>query len=594
MIHGAASGFSVIQSQLKGLKERIDEVKSLLERQQELLRRRGINLPPNAIDRLWTLRSSIDQLSVSLVDSHMKLTQLRRLADTTALINSAQETELVLNEVMETVIQLTQAERGYIVLRNRESGEMEFTVARGLSAEETAIGGRIVSWSVINQVVESGEPLLTVDAGADDSLAHSESIAGFALLSILAVPLKVRDEVIGVAYCDNRVMAGLFKENELDLLTSFGQQAAVAIENARLFEDIRAQMALVEEMQVRLSNIFASIGSGVITVNGENCVLVCNEAAEAITGCRNDEVASLPLRQVLQGVTEAFYDNIDRVRREQMQHIWAERFERGGRQMYWQVVASPLRGDDQVNHGVALVIDDLTERKEQEEQRRLLGTFISAELLENLGSISELDTSPTERDISAMFADVRGFTAFSELLQPEDLMRVVNRYLGAASDAITHHDGVVDKYLGDAVTALWNTQLNPQADHALRAVSAALAIMAEVYALHQVIDPDHRLHFGIGIHSGHSVLGMVGGANRIEFAALGEAPDACKFLQENAEPGEIIISAATYDLVKDHFAAEAVAARQMKPGFEGFETIYRLVGDVGYGRPGALNGGGRN
>ncbi len=588
----AASGFSVIQSQIKGLKERIDEVKSLLERQQELLRRRGINLPPNAIDRLWTLRSSIDQLSVSLVDSHMKLTQLRRLADTTALINSAQETDLVLNDVMETVIQLTQAERGYIVLRNRESGEMEFAVARGLSAEETAIGGRIVSWSVINQVVESGEPLLTVDAGADDSLAHSESIAGFALLSILAVPLKVRDEVIGVAYCDNRVMAGLFKENELDLLTSFGQQAAVAIENARLFEDIRAQMALVEEMQVRLSNIFASIGSGVITVNGDNCVIVCNEAAEAITGIRNAEVASLPLRQVLGGVTEGFYDNIDMVRREQMQYIWAERFELRGRQMYWQVVASPLRGDDQVSHGVALVIDDLTERKEQEEQRRLLGTFVSDELLENLGSISELDTSPTERAISAMFADVRGFTAFSELLQPEDLMRVINRYLGAASEAVTNHDGVVDKYLGDAITALWNTQLNPQADHALRAVNAALAIMAEVNALHQIIDPDHRLHFGIGIHSGISVLGMVGGANRIEFAALGEAPDACKFLQENAEPGEIIISADTYDLVKEQFEAEAMPARQMKPGFEGFDTIYRVVSEAGYGRPGALNGGG--
>ena len=160
---------------------------------------------------------------------------------------------------METVIQLTQAERGYIVLRNRDTGELEFRVARGLSAEETAIGGRIVSWTIINQVVESGEPLLTVNAGADDNLAHSESIVGFALLSILAVPLKVRDEVIGVAYCDNRVMAGLFKENELDLLTSFGQQAAVAIENAQLFEDIRAQMALIEEMQIRLSNIFASI-----------------------------------------------------------------------------------------------------------------------------------------------------------------------------------------------------------------------------------------------------------------------------------------------------------------------------------------------
>ena len=588
----ASSGFSAIQTQLKGLKQRTDEAKSLLEKQQVLLQQRGIKMPINAIDRLWTLRSSIDKLSVGLVDSHMKLQQLRRLADTTALVNSAQETDEVLNQVMETVIQLTQAERGYIVLKNRHTGELEFTVARGLSAEETAIGGRIVSWTIINQVVEGGEPLLTVDAGADDSLAHSESIAGFSLLSILAVPLKVRDEVIGVAYCDNRVMAGLFKENELDLLTSFGQQAAVAIENARLFEDIRAQMALVEEMQIRLSNIFASIGSGVITINGDNCVIVCNEAAEGITGIDNDACNGLPLREVLRGVTEIFYENIEMVRHDHMQHLWAERFERHGQQKYWQVVASPLRDENHINRGVALVIDDLTERKEQEEQRRLLGTFVSEALLENIGSISELDTSPTERTISAMFADLRDFTAFSEYLQPEDLMRIINRYLGAASDAVTTHDGIVDKYLGDAITALWNTQLNHQADHAIRALWAAKAIMEEVRALHAVVDPDHRLHFGIGIHTGHSVLGMVGGANRIEFAALGEATDDSKFLQENAEPGEIIISADTFELVKNHCDAEAIPPTKMKAGFEHHQVVYR----VGEGRlnrngmSGAFNG----
>ena len=589
----SSSGFSAIQSQLKGLKQRADEVKTLLEKQQELLRRRGITLPANAIDRLWTLRSSIDKLSVGLVDSHMKLQQLRRLADTTALVNSAQETDEVLNQVMETVIQLTQAERGYIVLRNRDTGELEFRVARGLSAEETAIGGRIVSWTIINRVVESGEPLLTVNAGADDNLAHSESIVGFALLSILAVPLKVRDKVIGVAYCDNRVMAGLFKENELDLLTSFGQQAAVAIENAQLFEDIRAQMALIEEMQIRLSNIFASIGSGVITINGENLIIVCNEAAEEITGIHNEDAIGLPLRQVLYGVTETFYDYLEMVRREHMQHIWAERFELHGLQKYWQVVASPLRGDDQVNHGVAMVIDDLTERKEQEEQRRLLGTFVSEALLDNIGSISELDTSPTERTISAMFADVRGFTAFSEYLEPEDLMRIINRYLGAASDAITTCDGIVDKYLGDAITALWNTQLNHQADHAERAVRAAQAILAEVLALHEIIDPDHQLYFGIGIHTGHAVLGMVGGANRIEFAALGEATDDCKFLQENAEPGEIIISADTYALVQDLFEVDAIEPKKMKPGFEHHKVIYRVRVDryADNGISAAVNGG---
>ena len=571
-----SQGFSAIQAEVRGLKQRADEIKTLLEQQQELLRRRGISLPANAIDRLWTLRSSIDQLAAGLVDSHMQLQQLRRLAETTALVNSPQETDEVLNQVMETVIQLTQAERGYIVLKNRETGELEFKVARGLSAEETAAGGRIVSWSVINMVAESGEPLLTMDAGADDKFSHSESIAGFSLLSILAVPLKARDEVIGVAYCDNRIMAGLFKENELGLLTSFGQQAAVAIENARLFEDIRAQMALIEEMQVRLSNIFASIGSGVITINDENCVIVCNEAAEEITGASNYEAVGERLHTVLPHVTESFYEYVELVRRERTQHIWAERFEHHGRQRYWQVVASPLRGEDEVSHGVALVIDDLTERKEQEEQRRLLGTFIPEALLANIGSISELDTSPAEHTISAMFADVRGFTAFSEYLQPEDLMRIVNRYLGAASDAITRQDGIVDQYLGDAITALWNTQLNQQEDHALRAVRAAYAILAEVQAIHEVLNVDERLHFGIGIHTGHSVLGMVGGANRIEFAALGEAPDVGKFLQENAEPGEVIISAETWQEVKDLVEAEPIRARKLRDGFEDYQTIYRV------------------
>ena len=569
-------GFGAIQTQIRGLKQRADEVKTLLEQQQQLLRRRGINLPATAIDRLWTLRSSIDKLSVGLVDAHMQLQQLRRLADTTALVNSAQETDQVLNEVMETVIQLTQAERGYIVLKNRNTGELEFKVARGLSAEETAAGGRIVSWSVINMVVQSGQPLLTVNAGADDNIDQSKSIVGFNLLSILAVPLKARDETIGVAYCDNRLMAGLFKENELELLTSFGQQAAVAIENARLFEDIRAQMALIEEMQVRLSNIFASIGSGVITVNGEDCVTVCNEAAEAITGARNEVLVGVSLREVLPHLTEGFYEYIERVRRERTQHIWAERFEHHGQQKYWQVVASPLRGGGEVNHGVALVIDDLTERKEQEEQRRLLGTFIPEALLQNIESISELDTSPAERTITAMFADVRGFTAFSEYLQPEDLMRIINRYLGAASDAINAQDGIVDQYLGDAITAVWNTQLNQQEDHALSAVLAAQAILAQVRALHDVVAPDHRLRFGIGIHTGHSVLGMVGGANRIEFAALGEAPDVCRFLQENAEPDEIIISAATYAAVKDQVDAEALSLPVTKAEFQQHVLAYRV------------------
>lgn len=574
MNDNTTSSMNAVQVQLKNLKKRTEDVNALLKQQHQVLRSRGMNLPSTALDGLRGLRQGIDNLSRTILDAQVELQQLRRLAATSALINSAQETDEVLNQVMETVIQLTQAERGYIVLKNRETGELEFRTARGLSASESANGQRIVSWSVINQVAESGEPLLTDNASADSNINNSDSIVGFALRSILAVPLKVRGEVIGVAYCDNRIMAGLFKQNELELLTGFGQQAAVAIENARLFEDIRAKLATIEELQTQLYNIFASIATGVITVNGDDYVIVCNEAAEKITG--TEQAIGRPLDEILPSVTQGFYDNLAQVRETQEQVIWAEKFETAGVNRYWQVVASPLRGESLVDNGLALVIDDLTARKQQEEQLKQLGTYVSDAILQNISSISAIDMSPTERTISALFADVRGFTSFSENLEPEDLMQIINRYLSVASDGITLFEGIVDKYMGDAVTGLWNTQLNMQEDHARLAVQAAQAIIFDLYALHEVLEPDQQLYFGIGIHTGPAVLGNVGGEGRVEFAALGEAMDDCKFLQESAGPGEIIISEATYKLVEEFFEAEPMAPKKMKPGFEHYTTVYKV------------------
>lgn len=569
-----ASSLSVVQVQLRQLKKRTQDASQLLKQQHQILRQRGMTLPSGAIDGLRNLRTGIDSLSRMLLDSQVELRQLRKLADTSALINSAQETDEVLNQVMETVIQLTQAERGYIVLRNRETDKLEFRVARGMGADESEDSQRIVSWSVINKVAESGEPVLTDNAATDSNINTGDSILTFSLRSILAVPLKVRGKVIGVAYCDNRIQSGLFKQNELELMTSFGQQAAVAIENARLFEDIRAQLASIEEMQTQLYNIFASIATGVITINGDDYVIVYNEAAEKITG--SEYAIGHPLKDVLPNVTDRFYERLAQVRESREQMIWGEKFEHEGQKRYWQVVASPLRGEDMVDNGLALVIDDLTERKAQEEQLKDLATFVPGAILENIGSIDELDTSPTERVISAMFADIRGFTSFSENLEPEDLMKIINRYLSVASDAITLFEGIVDKYMGDAVTGLWNTQLNNQEDHARLAVQAAQAVIFDLYALHEVVEPDQQLYFGIGIHTGPSILGMVGGETRLEFAALGEAMDDCKFLQESAGPGEIIISPQTYELVKDYFEAEPMAPTKMKAGFERYTVVYKI------------------
>jgi adenylate cyclase len=139
-------------------------------------------------------------------------------------------------------------------------------------------------------------------------------------------------------------------------------------------------------------------------------------------------------------------------------------------------------------------------------------------------------------------------------------MRIINKYLAVASDGINLYEGIVDKYMGDAVTGLFNTQLNPQENHPELAVRAALSIIYDVKALHEVLpDEAQHLKFGIGIHTGKAVLGNVGSNQRREFAAMGEATDISKILQENAGKGEVVISPETFERVKDMFECEEFA-----------------------------------
>jgi len=226
---------------------------------------------------------------------------------------------------------------------------------------------------------------------------------------------------------------------------------------------------------------------------------------------------------------------------------------------------------------VALVLDDLTEQKAHEAQIAEVLRYVPKALVDNIRSLDDVDVGGQERVITALSTDVRGFTNFSEHLEPEELMEVINQYLRVASDSILLYEGIVDKYMGDAVVGLFNTQLNPQEDHARRAVQTAMTIIYDLYALHEVLPEEQCLFYGIGIHTGAAVLGNVGSEDRKEFTALGEAMDISKFLEGNAYGGDIIISASTYELVKDTFECEERSPHKMKKGFEDVTTIYKVL-----------------
>jgi phosphoserine phosphatase RsbU/P len=163
--------------------------------------------------------------------------------------NSSLDLNEVLNRVIDQVIEILHAERGFIMLFQPDNA-LSFAVARGLNRETIDQPQFQVSQSVVQRVATDGQPILTSDAQADERFNMRRSVMLLGLRSILCVPLKVKDEIKGVVYADNRFEAGIFTQADLELLTTIAAIAAIAIENARLYQMAIEKGRLDREMQM--------------------------------------------------------------------------------------------------------------------------------------------------------------------------------------------------------------------------------------------------------------------------------------------------------------------------------------------------------
>jgi class 3 adenylate cyclase len=222
--------------------------------------------------------------------------------------------------------------------------------------------------------------------------------------------------------------------------------------------------------------------------------------------------------------------------------------------MDWRFNLSPLKDAGQKTQGIAIVLDDLTERKKLEAQRRLLERMVSPAVLDQI-DLGSFQMGGKKVDVTTLFADIRGFTSFSENQSPENLVAILNRYLAAAADAVLEHEGTVDKFLGDAIMAWYNAPL-PQPDHTLRAVKTALSIRDAIARLHKELPKEAHLDFGVGIHYGEAVLGWIGTEKRLEFTAIGDSINTTKRIQENSAKNQILMSREAYERVKKEVDAK--------------------------------------
>ncbi len=566
---------SILQSVVTGLE-------AVVRQQREALNRIGATLPQAPLAQFISAlndieatlprwREALERLRVEWLAQQREQQELRALYQVSQAVNSTLDLDTVLNQVMDHIIHLTGAERGFLMLRDQDTGELEFKVARNMDRETLSGSSFEISLTIVNNVARDGQPIVTTNAQADPRFATQESVVAYSLRSILCVPLRVRDQVTGVIYADNRIRTGLFTERDRDLLAAFANQAATAIANAQLYERVR-------NMKNLMDNVFASITSGVITTDVMDKITLFNRAAENILGVPAYDAAGRPYRAVLP-VDDRFVrlvEDVKRYDRPLVGHELNPRLPRRG-PVTLSVSASPLKDEQATTLGMAIVVEDQTEKKRLEAQREIFRRIVSPSVYNSLADHPDKWRLGGERrDITVLFADIRHFTSYAEKLPPDQLIHALNQYLTLGANVVLAEDGTLDKFMGDMIMAIFNAP-QEMPDHTLRAVRVALAMQQAIARFNQDQPEEEKLWFGIGINAGMAVVGCIGTETKVDYTAVGDVVNYGKRLQEYARGGQILLSQAAYERVQEAVLVRALDPIQVKHR-TAVEPVYEVLG----------------
>jgi adenylate cyclase len=234
---------------------------------------------------------------------------------------------------------------------------------------------------------------------------------------------------------------------------------------------------------------------------------------------------------------------------------------------------------------VAIERSRLNEKIAMEEKKReRLGRFLSPQVASRIIATNDSQGfelgEPEVRDVTVLFADIVGFTSLSEKLTPSAIALVLNDYLSRMTDAIFMFEGTLDKYIGDAIMAVFGAPLD-MPDHAARAVKTAIEMRTRLAEFNAERKSGPLLNIRIGINSGKAVAGEIGSVNKREYTVLGDTVNTASRLESSvAKPGLIVIGPNTYDAVKGLFDLRPMGEFALK-GKENKVVVHEVLG----GRP---------
>ncbi|MBN1991547.1 MAG: PAS domain-containing protein [Anaerolineae bacterium] len=393
----------------------------------------------------------------------------------------------------------------------------------------------------------------------------SECKALQALKAEWFIPILKQERLIGLLAVGLKQSGRAYSVQDIRLLTTLADQTALALENAALFDRLQRNLEQTTRMKNLMDNVFDSIDNGVITTDIAGKITLFNRAAEIIMATPAHRCIGFSYTDVLPNFAKTILPNLIKnvTHREDHYTDYEITSELPGRgQVNLNMNLAPLKDAQNQTQGVAIVVDDLTETKRLRAVQDMFRCYVSPAVVDRLPSDpADLKLGGNRQEVTILFADIRGFTTFSEKLAPEELVDVLNQYLSMAAASILMYEGTLDKFMGDAVMGIFNAPLR-QDDHVLRAVRAAAAMQRAINDYHHSIGEERGLTFGIGLHVGEAVVGNVGMSDRMDYTAIGDTVNLAKRIQENTPGGKILVSEAVYQATKA--SINAVFYQEMK------------------------------
>ncbi|MGH1387221.1 GAF domain-containing protein [Kordia sp.] len=477
-----------------------------------------------------------------LASEHIK-NNFSTLLDVFKVVSSELNLNKLIQVIMNKAAEITKSDRSSLFLVDEETGELWTVFAKGLENQIVRTKTGIVA-----EVAKSKQALIVNDPYNHPHFnASVDKKTKYLTKSILSVPVfNSKNDVLGVIQVINK-LENNFNLDDLDILTGFASQIRIAIENAKLFDQIQG-------MKNHLNILVQNLDNGIVTIDESLKINTVNETFSKMFGLKkSQDLTNTHIDELSNSLKPLFLYCKETIATGEKNYQEELRIKINSKtSVTINISVLPMQDAKGNVIGAIAVFNDISKEKRIQSN---LSRYIPQHLVKQVMNHDNLSLlKGTYSKCSILFSDIRNFTTLTEEFGAIQIVELLNKYFEAMITSVHRYNGILDKYIGDAIMTVFGVPYANISD-AKNAVNCALDMFAMLHDLNKKNSKLPMLNIGIGISTGNVVSGNIGSEKRFEYTVIGDSVNLAARLESatKAYNVNILICEETYNEVKDDF-----------------------------------------